>query len=74
MALIIDKMKLKTIKIIKMAIGILLVPPLILLLLILALLQKIDLDIETYENEMKEWHDNDFEGWLAFQMSRQQIM
>lgn len=62
-------MKLKTIKTIKIATGILLLPALILLILILSLLQKINSYLGARENEMKKWHDDDYEGWLAFQIS-----
>lgn len=64
----IPKKKQDMIKTIKIVIGILLLPVLILLILVLSLLQKINSYLGDRENEMKKWHDDDYEGWLAFQI------
>jgi len=46
------------------------------LILFLSLLQKINSSFETYENEMKKWHDNDPESYWVFmnEMHREQIL
>lgn len=57
---------------IKCLIGALLLLTLIPIILILYLLLKVLASFETYENEMKKWHDDNPEGWLSWNIMQQQ--